>query len=102
LSTEGSATAVYCILSYQGRIFTDEVPRSTFHNVAALSPVLHFDIIVLIIDNVGENRDTNLLKELALISHSFLQLCSKHLFATFELHDADPEDYVASSKTGFV
>ena len=46
---------------------------------------LPFDIIVLIIDIVGENKDINLLKELALVSHSFLQICSKHLFATVEL-----------------
>jgi hypothetical protein len=50
--------------------------------------ILPFDIIALIIDNVEENKDTNLLKELALVSHSFLQICSKHLFATVELHDA--------------
>jgi hypothetical protein len=67
-----------------------------------MSPVLPFDIISLIIDIVGENNDTNLLKELALASHSFLQICSKHLFATVELHDADPIRHVASSKKGFV
>ena len=65
-------------------------------------PVLPFDIIAIIIDNVGENSDTNLLKELALVSHAFLQICSKHLFATVELHDAVPEHHVASSKKGFV
>ena len=58
------------------------------------SPILPFDIITLIIDIVGENQDKNLLKELALVSHYFLQICSKHLFATVELH--------ASSKKGFV
>ena len=83
-----------------------------------MSPVLPFDIIVLIIDMIGENNDTNLLKELALVSHSFLQICrkhifatvelhdaqicSKHLFATVELHDADPKRHVPSSKKGFV
>ena len=60
------------------------------------------DIIALIIDTVGENKDTNLLKELALVSHPFLQLCSKHLFANVELHDAVPMSHVASSKRGFV
>ena len=39
-----------------------------------MSSVLPFDIIALIIDIVGENQDTNLLKELALVSHSFLQI----------------------------
>ena len=67
-----------------------------------MSSVLPFDIINLIIDIVGENEDTNLLKELALVSHSFLQSCSKHLFATVELHDAVPMCHVASSKKGFV
>ena len=69
-----------------------------------MSPVLPFDIIELIIDSevVGKNEDTNFLKELALVSHSFHQICSKHLFATIELHDAVPEDHVASSKKGSV
>ena len=69
---------------------------------STISSVLPFDIIALIIDIVGENNDTNLLKELALVSHSFLQICSKHLFATVELHDANPMCRVASSKKGFV
>ena len=67
-----------------------------------MSPVLPFDIIALIIDIVGENNDTNLLKKLALVSHSFLHICYKHLFATVELHDAAPMRHVASSKKGFV
>ena len=67
-----------------------------------MSPVLPFDIIALIIDIAGETQDTNLLKELALVSHSFLQICIKHLFATVELHDADPKNHLASSKKGFV
>jgi hypothetical protein len=67
-----------------------------------MSPVLPFDIIALIIDIVGENKKTKLLKKLALVSHSFLQICSKHLFATVDLHDADPSINVASSKNGFV
>ena len=67
-----------------------------------MSPVLPFDIIELIIEAVGENKDTNLLEELALVSHSFHQICSKHLFATVELHDANPKRNVASSKKGFV
>ena len=61
---------------------------------STMSPVLPFDIIALIIDNVGENKDTDL-KELVLVSHSFLQNCSKHLFATIELD-------VSSLKKGFV
>jgi hypothetical protein len=60
-----------------------------------MSPVLPFDIVALIIDIVGENEDTDLLKELALVSHSSLQICTKHLFATVELHDT-------SSKKGFL
>ena len=61
-----------------------------------------FDIIALIIDIVGENKDTNLLKELTLVSHSFLQICSKHLFATVELYDTVPNHHVAFSKKRFV
>ena len=72
------------------------------HSTIMMSPVLPFDIISLIIDIVGENRDTNLLKELTLVSHSFHQICGKHLFAIVELHDALPEYHVASSKKGFV
>ena len=59
-----------------------------------MSPVLPFDIYALIIDVVGENKDTRLLKKLALVSHSFHQICIKHLFANVELH--------AYSKKGFV
>ena len=69
---------------------------------STMSSVLPFDIIAQIIDVVGEMKDTNLLKELSLISHSFLPICSKHLFATVELHDAFPRFHVASSKKGFV
>ena len=67
-----------------------------------MSSVLPFDIIAHIIDIVGENKGTDLLKELSLVSYSFLQICSKHLFATIELHDAVPMCHVASSKKGFV
>ena len=63
----------------------------------SMSPVLPFDIATLIIDVVGENKQTDLLKELALVSHSFLQICSKHLFAAIALDDAR-----LSSKRGFV
>ena len=66
-----------------------------------MSPVLHFDIIALIIDIVGENKDINLLKELSQVSHSFLQICSKHIFATVELCNVDSK-HVTSSKKGFV
>jgi hypothetical protein len=66
-----------------------------------MSPVLPFDIIAQIIDIVGDNKDTNLLKELALVSYSFHQICIKHLFATVELHENAP-NCVASSKKGFV
>ena len=67
-----------------------------------MSSVLPFDIIAQIIDSVGQNNDTNLLKELALVSHSFHHICSKYLFATIELHDADPICHLASSKKGFI
>jgi hypothetical protein len=66
-----------------------------------MSPVFPFDIVALIIDVVGENKDTKLLKELALVSHSFLKICNKHLFTTIALHDAVP-NWRASSKNGFV
>ena len=36
------------------------------------------------------------------MSHPFFQICSKHLFAAVELHDAVPHYHVASSKKGFV
>jgi hypothetical protein len=64
--------------------------------------VLPYDIIVLILDIVGENGDTKLLKQLALVSHSFLQICTKHLFANVELHDSNVDPTRASSKKGFV
>ena len=68
---------------------------------STISPVLPYDVIVLIIDIVGENKDTKLLRELALVSHSFHQICSKHLFATVDLHDSR-WDSCASSKKRFV
>ena len=55
------------------------------------SAVLPFEIIALIIDIVGENKDTNLLKELALVSHSCLQICNKYLFATVKLCNLSPK-----------
>jgi hypothetical protein len=66
-----------------------------------MSSVLPFDIIVLIIDIVGENKDINfrVLKELALVSRSFLDICRKHLFSTVALYDASPNNYV---KMGFL
>ena len=66
-----------------------------------MSPVLPFDIFSLIIDIAGENEDTNFLKELALVSHSFHQICIKHLFADVELYDVDL-NYFTSSKKGFL
>ena len=67
-----------------------------------MSPIFPFDIFTLIIDIVGESKDTDLLKELALVSHSFLQICSKHLFSTVELHGAVPRHYTATSNKRFV
>jgi hypothetical protein len=61
-----------------------------------MSPVLPFDIVALIVDIAGENNDTNLLMELALVSHSFHQICSKHIFATVELHDTFPISQASS------
>ena len=63
-----------------------------------MSSVLPFEIIDQVIDIVGDNNDTNLLKDLALVSHSFHQICSKHLFATIDLHHANCK----SSKKGFI
>ena len=66
-----------------------------------MSLFLPFDIFtLLIIDFVAQNRDTDL-KELAVVSPSFLQICSKHRFATVELHEPDPRNY-ATSINGFV
>ena len=65
-----------------------------------MSPVLPFDVIVLIIDIIGETNDKNLLKKLSLVSLSFLQICRKHLFATVELHSINP--HLVPSKKGFV
>ena len=68
-----------------------------------MSPdLLPFDIIALIIDIVGERNDADLLKELSLVSHSFHQICSKHLFANIELHSAQANPRRASSKKGLV
>ena len=63
-----------------------------------------YDIIAVIIDIVGENKDTDLLKELALVSHSLHQICIKHLFANIDLHDAVkvPNYHLVSSKKGFL
>jgi hypothetical protein len=70
-----------------------------------MSSVLPYDVIAQIIDEVGENDDMNLinLKELSLVSHSFNQICTKHLFATVDLHDYFPlSSRKTSSKKGFV
>ena len=67
-----------------------------------MSTVLPFEIIALIIDIVGENNDTDLLRKLSLVSHSFHSICSKHLFATVELSDIDQHYRVARSKKGFI
>ena len=67
-----------------------------------MSPVLPFDVIALIIDTIGETKDKNLLKELSLVSDSFLQICRKHLFATVELHSANAASRLASSKKAFI
>ena len=66
-----------------------------------MSYVVPYDIIAQIIDIVGENDDMILIKQLALVSHSSYQMCSKYLFATVNLHDDVPMQQ-ASSKKGFV
>jgi hypothetical protein len=63
--------------------------------------ILPYDIIAEIIATVGEDKDTELLKELSLVSHSLHQICCKYLFATVNLHDAKPIGRL-SSKKGFV
>ena len=65
-----------------------------------MSPELPFDIIALIVDIIGENNDTDHLKKLSLVSHSFHQICSKHLFAIVDLYCANY--FRPSSKKGFV
>ena len=67
-----------------------------------MSPVLSFDILALIIDIVGEDEDTALLKVLALVCRSFLEMCSKYLFATVDLRDAVQRRRKPSSKKGFI
>ena len=65
-------------------------------------PILPYDIISQIIDTIGEDKDTELLKELALVSHSFHHICCKHLFATVRLQDPVPFRRVAFKKESFV
>ena len=67
---------------------------------STMSPVLPFDIITVIIDIIGEGKDIDLLKELALVSHSFLHICREHLFATVELYSSSYLD--ESPKKAFV
>ena len=87
---ERSHTAVYT-----------QLPRCSTFNIS-MSSFLPFEIIILIIDVAGENNDIDLLKELALVSQSFLQICTKYIFATVDLHDAVPQCNIPSSKKGFV
>ena len=67
---------------------------------STMSPVLPFDIITVIIDIIGEGKDIDLLKELALVSHSFLHICREHLFASVELYSSSYLD--ESPKKAFV
>ena len=47
-------------------------PRSMFNvRYSTTLPALRFGIIALVIDIVGASKDTDLLKELASVSHSF-------------------------------
>ena len=65
-----------------------------------MPPDFPFDIIALIVDIVRENKETDLLRKLALVSHSLNQICSKHLFAVVDLYNAT--SLLASSKKGFI
>ena len=67
-----------------------------------MSFILPYDIIVKIIDTVGEDKDILRLKELALVSHSFHQICCKHLFATVGIHNPCPKRPGVFSKKSFV
>jgi hypothetical protein len=72
---------------------------STINNqINQMWSILPYDIIAEIIDTVGEDKDTELLKELSLVSHSFHQICCEYLFATVELHDHIPKRRVAFTK----
>ena len=64
--------------------------------------ILPYDIIVKIIDTVGEDKDILRLKELALVSHSFHQICCKHLFATVGIHNPCPKRPGVFSKKSLV
>jgi hypothetical protein len=57
-------------------LFPAITSRSSQFEHSTMSSVLPFDIITQIIDNVGDNEDKNLLKELALVPHSCFQICS--------------------------
>ena len=74
--------------------------RSTFHNLNVSCS--SFWCLWPVIAIIGENKDTDLLKELSVVCHSFLHICSKYLFATVDLHDAFPNFRIASSMKGFV
>ena len=69
-----------------------------------MSSILPYDIIVQIIDTVGEDKNTELLKELSLVSHSFHHICCKRLFATVAIHNPHPKlkDRGVFSKKSFV
>ena len=67
-----------------------------------LSDLVFTHLALLLSSSTFQKCRPKLLKELALVSHSFHQIPCKHLFATVELHDADPNHHLASSKRGFV
>ena len=97
----GSESARACQDQQNRKVPTLSLGRSTTFNIPNVAVLqVHLDVISLIIDIVGETKDTNLLEELALVSHSFLQICRKHPFATVELHNTN--DCLATSKKGFV
>ena len=66
-----------------------------------MSAVISFDIFTLIIHIIAENRQTFLHKELTVVNHSFLQICSKNWFAILELPESDPRN-CTTSINGFV
>ena len=75
-------------LSTEGYISNLGLYSQSTIGIPQMSSILPYDIIVHIIDTVGEDKD--LLKELALVSHSFHQLCCKRLFATVGIHSPHP------------
>ena len=75
--------------------YIDKVRRSIFHNVGGhsfwyLYPNYWYH----------SRKQTHFLhKELTVVNHSFLQICSNLRFATVELHEPDPRNYTTVSSS---